>query len=213
MRLGVVLACGLTVAGCDADLSLTKASDAPAPATGFDAAVATRQAIVVDASTPDRALKTLWALQDADAQVICAADAEMDKLQGRTKAIVEASRGEHSHRELLGGSLAKSMAQIYAWPCTVPQLKREINDVKGETDSRAVARVTVRNTSPVPADADEPAEFMKAARKNGERYRYIFTKVEGAWRLEDVYKDDTILSEYRMYESGAPSYPYSTAPF
>ena len=212
------LALAAMVAGCGGrDSAQPSDGAAPSEARGDDMAelkrlLKERAAIPIRTETPDLALKTIWALQDIDGKIRCAGWRALANAQDPTIRAYEAVLLTRTEVEpkLFTGDVLKGRATRR---CEVESYSREINDIKVETDTRAVAKVTIRNSTPVPPDALEPLDFMKEAREKGETYRYVFTKIDGGWRLEDVYITRLLIGEERRMNefAGQAIYPYNTS--
>lgn len=208
----------ISLAGCDksaAPKDGAKAVEAGPSVGELKAALDARDALAIDASTPDQAVRSLWALQDAAEKARCVARAALEKHGDPT---VRRYWLLEQDPRTLGLFRGNALRWQQPRPCITQVFDREINDIKVETDTRAIVRATVKNVTPVPVGADEPAEFMKKQREDGQKYRYVFTKVEGRWLVEDVYETNGMLAEmkgeYRLFEGGEkPPYPYDTKPF
>lgn len=185
----------------------TAQSGAAAAADGLDAALSHRASIARDASTPDRALETIWAIAEADAAVRCAAQTDLSRSSDpRDKKILAAIQHASTYTDLLQGVTLKQI-DFYnqdAVQCGNRTYDREINDVKVETDSRAVVLATTRDVTPAPAGFTEPS-YDKDTREKGDQFKYVFTKVAGKWLLEEVYSVTEGLPEHRYFE-GKPTF-------
>lgn len=87
--------------------------------------------------------------------------------------------------------------------CGAPSQK-----IEQEAETRAVAYVSVHNITPVPAAAG-PEEVVREWRKEGQQYRYVFTKTGEGWKIEDVQRweyDTESRKETRVRASEIDSY-------
>jgi hypothetical protein len=200
-----------------AALSLTACARSDVGSTAGEAAVQRQSApavVAIDNTTPDRTLKTLWALQDQTLKARC------DLLESLLAD--ESPEGRRRYRLLTGypdlGTLVTGnveKAYNYLSPCDgeIPTMAREITEIKSETESRAVAYFTVKNTTPIPKGAADD-KWRTDLREKGDRYKVVLTKVQDGWRVEAVY---TRLSAdgdwYQQHERPGPEIPFSTSAF
>ena len=120
--------------------------------------------IVVDLKTPDKALRSYWAVRDA----IRAEDF------ARERDLAQAERAKLDKR-LSSVSLqpvVQSFLPIYHHH---ESFSRDLVEVKVETDSRAVAEAVIKNVTWILPGA-EVAQFETELREKGERYRYVLEK-------------------------------------
>ncbi|MDR7232269.1 hypothetical protein J2X45_003375 [Caulobacter sp. BE264] len=140
----------------------------------------------MDLSTPDRALKSQWAYADWYRASSCTVRNELVK--GET---AEAKRFGILVRPLppadtLTGAAKESFlaARALTESCKPDVLRREINEIKTETESRAVAFYTVYDETPIP-EGYSLSEYSKEDATTGDRFKVVLTKVEGKWLVED----------------------------
>jgi hypothetical protein len=195
VAVGVAL---LALAGCDKPAPANPSAPSPQAAAPANAAV------VEDVTTPDRALKTLWALSDQKRRDMCAARAQ---IAASNSADARAAKtllvGSTVRPDLTTGAAATWFASLEKASnrCVADDLQRQINEVKAESESRAVIFATVRNLTPIVEGATE-YDFSKEQREKGWRYKYVFTKIEGRWLLEEVYQMAAYDTEFdSMYDS------------
>lgn len=219
MRKLIVVSLALVcVSGCGQAKSSTKADGAISdPLTAFKAAETALNSIQIDNSTPDRAIKSLWSRLEARRKVACLAGKIGLEAPGTIEGrVANAFRSQLPDEKLfVGEALAyfKSYAkELYNCDQIAHSFDYTINDVKTETDSRAVIAFTVRNILPIPEGAEIPADYQREAREKGIQYRFVFTKVENTWLLEQAYENDPIMERgFRsLYNQADPSYPYMT---
>lgn len=115
----------------------------------------------VDISTPDRALRSRWRLQDLSRDVSVAMDSTVPGARGW-------NAWHRAQRALLTGDAeaAARRDDIRAEPA----YRREILEVRQESASRAVILARVANVSPIPAGA-VVSEYEAELRRDGELYR------------------------------------------
>lgn len=153
-----------------------------------------------DLSTPDRGLRSYWALKDHVERTQRAIGGEV---LAKMKAV----------RQPLGtvtiGEYARDLTEVSS--STLESFTRDIVEVKVESDSRAVILATVRNTTPVPAGAEAPKKFMEQEREKGERFRYILEKDKDGWKVAEIWDWEEYITKgwrKRYPTDRTPSYPY-----
>lgn len=176
MKLYQIALLALSIAGCSQNQDSATAK-APTPSEV--------PKLVVDASTPDRALKSYWQVKDAvrklghDWNVTAISDFQRLKSKARI-----------DNKKLMTSDVLAAH-QEYDRPAQV-QLKfidysREILEIKQDTESRATALVKVRNSTPISA-AISLSDSDKKQRAEGEKFRYVLEKEEDGWKVAQVYK-------------------------
>lgn len=96
--------------------------------------------------------------------------------------------------------------------CREDVYDRDIQEVKLESETRAVIFVKVKNVTPVPAGAD-PDEYDKQYRKNGFRFKYLVEKTSEGWKVSQVYKYDEINLKYLKKDPWEKLYKVSDKPY
>lgn len=130
--------------------------------------------VTLDLSTPDKALKSYWAVRDSTHAK------EFAVLSQATSQLAEAGA---QLAEVAEGALAKEMV---IRPGRSETYSRDIIDVKVESESRAVIIALIKNSTPIPAGA-EPTKFDEERRANGDRYRYILERDKASWRVSEIW--------------------------
>jgi hypothetical protein len=152
----------------------------------------------VDVSTPDRALKSYWAQVDwltASDHALKAHNRSGDTFTTGMSALAKVANQ---------GRVASANYQqpLYTY-------SREITEAKVETDSRAVVFATIRNTTPLPANANLDAADKKR-REEGSRYKYVLEKSQNAWQVAEVWPwadwNKDYQKEYPMGDAPLPIY-------
>lgn len=138
----------------------------------------------VDLSSPDRALKTLFAMQDRGAVFGYNSDIE------RKAKAAEAPPIQLDDAFVLFDGPAKSWFERFVkyreiGTPTLDVVARDILKVETESETRAIVLVNMKNITPIPAGA-ELDEYDKKFREEGFNYRYIMTKTGEGWKIEDV---------------------------
>jgi len=88
------------------------------------------------------------------------------------------------------------------------KLQRDIDSVKQETDSRAVALVRIKNVTPIPDGVKPfPREFKE--HEGGVMFRYILEKEGTNWKVAEVWINYDIFGWRKYTEKRTPSFPSS----
>jgi hypothetical protein len=149
--------------------------EAPRPGQATTQATELPEVAAIDVSTPDKALKSYWAVNDIERQ----------RLQGVHRehhAKVEAVRAQR--KDVMTGTLVASL-KVREYP--LETFTRDIIEVKVESESRAVIVTLLKNTTPVPPGA-EVSDFSQRYRTNGERFKYILEKDQSGWKVAEVWE-------------------------
>ena len=136
----------------------------------------------LDLSTPDKALKSYWAVRDS-------VRSKQVELFTQNKEGYQSAEAQMS--EVADGALAKNFSfDIIPFET----FSRDLIDVKVESESRAVIIAVIKNSTPIPAGA-EMSKFDEERRRDGERYRYILEKNQAGWRVSEVWEWSTYPSD------------------
>jgi hypothetical protein len=149
--------------------------DDAGPARAADRQVVNLDSIfTLDLSTPDRALREHWRLDD----LANASNLEQDSTSEEGQF---SKRWFAARRSLTTGEALEALA-TEAEPET---FSREVLDVDLQTETRAVVLARIRNTTPIPPGAVVSDSDLKA-RREGAEFRYIFEKDQAGWKLSQV---------------------------
>ncbi|WKL15960.1 hypothetical protein QYQ99_27240 [Comamonas testosteroni] len=149
---------------------------------------------VIDISSPDKALKSYWAVVDWKRQLTA-----------------------RQHKDILQSKQTKLMDETYS-KVTSPEISsrqrnhevqtfdREIAEAKVETETRAVIHAVIKNSTPIPEGA-EVTKSDRDRREQGNRFRYVLERGQDGWRVSEVW-------EYSLYHDNKwrKEYPSSTTP-
>ena len=156
----------------------------------------------MDASTPDRALKSWWHYEDV-----------RDSISLRPQAVaLEAPHIEkmtHILPKILGGdALAESVQRA-----TPEIFRREIVQVNNESPTRAMVVARLWNVTPV-AEGATVGEYERKQRENGSVFHYIFERDSTGWKLVQAQRQegitDSAWTDY--YTPGTKAVPYWVVP-
>lgn len=178
----------------------------------YEKAQAAVEAVPADLTTPDKALKSIWAVSDAQEQLQCAASKHLaDRAERPDGRLIFDWIDPQPRADLVTGKVASYSAnrtrELSA--CAPETYERTISEVKVESESRAVAVAKIRNTTPIPPGADD---LFKEEREKGSTYRYVFTKIEGLWRLEDVISVGGYSDGESFYADAEAQMPWAAPP-
>jgi hypothetical protein len=154
----------------------------------------------IDLSTPDRAIRTYWALQDhvsavrddpttADGRLIARAMAASEKRATALNAILGGVTTGAAKAEL------EAPTDMFGDTARVT-MYREILEVKNESETRAVVLARVKNTTPVPSGK---RAFDEEEARDGKVYRYVFEREAAGWKLAQVFSQSRYSKEWQPY--------------
>ncbi|TXI03113.1 MAG: hypothetical protein E6Q76_14295 [Rhizobium sp.] len=171
--LAILLVC-LTLTAC----KLTEDDDSPqdasaqCPSKPSNAGI---DKIAIDRSTPDRALKSYWALKDA----------------------ISVQQGLQWNRAAMEANASMDRLGLAASPEIVAEkmvlrergyrFERELLEVRAESETRAVASARMRNITPVPTGITL-SEAEQLQRLSWHPYRYVLGKDQKGWRVEEIWE-------------------------
>lgn len=189
MRLGIIVA--------SMALAFTACGNAPHTGGMSTETKATKPA--VDLSTPDRAIKSYWAMVDATN----AAEYE----------IILESRSRHRDVRARLNSLFSADVRNSLEPEYMREeiFSRDIVSVDVETESRAVIVATIRNATPIPANA-EVSKSDEEQRRDGDRYKYVLEREGEDWLVAEIWEYASYLRDWRKVvpRDTTPSVPQFT---
>lgn len=151
--------------------------DSPTPPV-VNAAKVDDTAVQIDVTTPDRAIKSYWALRDA----IRAQQVELYR-QALPGYRANETRLASVVDSVVGASIARREAVLETF-------SRDIVDVKVESESRAVIVAVIKNSTPIPTGG-EMSTFIEQRRRDGERYKYVLEKSNDGWRVAEIWAWET----------------------
>lgn len=129
----------------------------------------------VDVSTPDKALKSYWAVKDW---------LEHSEISRRNAD--EFERQLITVREVTDGDAYATFYRGTRNAFVLEKFERDILDVKVDTESRATIMARVKNVTPPSAD---DAPFIRSSSSNeGDVFRYVLEKNEGKWRVVQAWR-------------------------
>lgn len=183
MTLGgtVLLSC---LAGCDgrtASASASAVGESPPAETTTPSDTAT-----IDLSTPDRELRTYWALVHYRERV-----GESMAREYRAEAVRRLAKHWTREDRVVAGRAAEYVQRGRRNSASVRDyvMEREIESVRLETSSRAVVEARVRDVTTL-RPYEEIFQGQDDIREPGVQYRYILELQGKEWRVVDVSSED-----------------------
>jgi len=150
----------------------------------------------VDTSTPDRALKSMWAISDWRDSF----------LLGEAQKIEQSDEAK-SWRQLSAKVNTKSVADGLSRPEILDKYSRDILQATVETESRAVIVAHIKNATPLPADA-QLSKSQQSTREKGERVKYVLEKEKDSWKISEVWVWNEYSNSFiKRRPDNTPNYP------
>lgn len=157
----------LVLTGCDG--SVATLPNTTAGTTGADEPSLT---VPVDLATPDKALKSYWATNDA--------------IGDHARATQHETEAQKRYRSLLKQVMMPGLVKEPTASAT-EKFSRDIESVDVQSESRAVIIARIKNTSPIPLGADVEESDLEA-RRNGDRYKYVLEKTGADWKVAELWE-------------------------
>jgi hypothetical protein len=154
---------------------------------------------VVDLTSPDRAIRTYWRLQDIETRASAIMSRLLlDESTGLRSPGTPWRRIDSLRTAVLGG---EALAERQQPPDTMQTtFAREIVEVKQETETRAIVIAKLRNTTPIkPGVVVDESDAKR--RRDGDEVRYVLEKDASGWKVAQA---------MRRYYTGDQWRPYFT---
>lgn len=172
----------LSMAGCarSTEQPTVSASTAPESKPSTIAAAAPVESLVVQSASPDQAVKTWWRYLDL---------VESHRSEGCRKYSTELPPAYLKYLPQIAD--ADVLASLTPKPreCIPDVFTRDIDEVKTESETRAIVFGTIKNANPVPPGA-QADEYDKKWRASGFKFKYLVEKTGGAWKISQVFRYD-----------------------
>ncbi len=138
--------------------------------------------VVIETNSPDNAVKSWWTLVDLIEVENKARCEELEKMPkpGYLSLLDKVASGDTLK--------VHASAKLF---CSQDKYEREIQEVKAESETRALVFARIRNVTPPPAGA-EVDQINEKWRKEGFRFKYLTEKTAAGWRVVQVYKYDKV---------------------
>lgn len=180
-------------------LSACSKSESPQQsATIFSKVVEPKAILNINNSSPDNAIKSWWAYLDFQEK-----EAQEDCMRPETATMFKHPEylPKVAQEELLKATSPKVI------PCELNTYARDIQEVKIESETRAIVFANIKNSTTIPVGA-VLNDIEKKWRENGFKYKYLVEKSSLGWKVSQVYKFD----EYKQKDDSsawAKLYVYS----
>lgn len=153
---------------------------APTVAEKIEATEPSEPLPAIDISSPDKALKSYWAVIDWKR-----------RLDAENYAMWRDSDRVRSTNDALAKVAVSAFAKKHT-PGQVETFEREIVEAKVETDTRAIIKTLIKNSTPIPPGA-EVTPYAKRQRAQGDQYRYVLERDADGWKIAEVWEFDSIV--------------------
>lgn len=130
----------------------------------------------IDVSTPDRAVKSLWAAIDWH-RAVEAADAKRLAKSGPELS------WQKLYAQLNGKEIVAQSTKTFEFE----KYSREILQANVETESRAVVLAVIKNITPLPTGA-ALKNYEKKLRDEGSRIKYVLEKSGANWQISEAWE-------------------------
>lgn len=166
------------------------------------AAPPTAPTVEIDTTSPDAAVKSWWRVLDYRDQITSAQCLEQNVKETPTyfpmfeKLAQEAALRHYTEEER---------------DCAASLYEREIQEVKSESDTRALVFAKIRNVSPIQPGAD-PSPDDRNKRADGYRFKYLLEKTAAGWKVSQAYRFDYINQKYKLGDPWEKVYSTDTTP-
>lgn len=176
----IALSAALALAGCGPTDPKPPAAAAPAAAPAAVSKI-TFPTVDVQTASPDQAVKSWWRYVDALAafrESECKKHPPSPEWSQATTALLT---------KLADGVLLAAMTPSGAQGCQEWTYEREIDEVKMESETRALVFARIKNSTPL-APGAQPDQFDTKQRAEGYRFRYLVEKSGGQWKVAQIYE-------------------------
>ncbi|MDD5215624.1 MAG: hypothetical protein PHQ03_08830 [Methylococcales bacterium] len=153
--------------------------------------------LVIETASPDLAVKSWWKVLDLKSK---STFDECNRYKLMEKPAYIAYYPKVAQEDVLRYLTKESVCQEDVY-------ERDIQEIKTESETRAIVFATVKNATPIPVGA-EPDENEKKWRKDGERFKYLVEKTSEGWKISQVYKYE----KYSEPEPWRKEYSFSDKP-
>lgn len=208
--LATVVLLGLSLSACEKPSAPDKAD---IKAATFPSKVDQTQAptpapppqLVIETGSPDLTVKSWWRLLDLREKINTAECNKNVELKARPAYAAYYSK-------IIQADVLRALTPN-GNGCLEDIYERDIQEVKTESETRAIVFAKITNTTPIPVGA-EPDELDKRTRRDGFRFKYLVEKTSEGWKVSQVYRYDESnkylkkdLWEKVYVVSDKPSYP------
>lgn len=158
--------------------------------------------IELQMGSPDQTVKTWWKIRDVaeqDAQRQCKSGADHYK-----------NGAEYRYANQIVTGPAAINIQPADGHCILKSYKREIIEVKVESDTRAVVLARIKANTPIP-QGQHLSEHEAKWREEGLGYKYILEKIGKDWKISQLYSlESGLREEWKPFFEDAVVFPAHT---
>lgn len=139
----------------------------------------------IDVSTPDKTVKSLWAVIDWRSAM---GVEEGQRYIKTSDSLTWLKLQEQLNAKEITASITANMA--------IEKYSRDIVQANVETESRAVVVAIIKNITPLPADA-VLSKYQIKARDEGSRIKYVLEKNASNWQISEAWVWDEYSNGFR----------------
>lgn len=159
-------------------------------------------AIDLQMASPDQTVKTWWKIRDV-------ADQDTQK-QCEIGAAHYKNSDEYKFTNLIVTGPASVSTQPSDGHCVLKTYKREILEVKVESDTRAVVLARIKASTAIPQGA-QLSEIELKWREEGLGYKYVLEKIGKDWKISQLYTlESGLKEEWKPYFEETVVFPTHT---
>lgn len=139
---------------------------------------ASQATLLIELSSPDQAVKTWWRFID------------MKALADMNTCLKEVANAPSTYLAYLPSIAQSDVLRTFTLDptmCSIDVYSRDIQEVKMESETRALVFALIKNISPPPLGAD-PDEHDSKSRQDGSRFKYVLEKTSQGWKVSQVFK-------------------------
>lgn len=129
-------------------------------------------------SSPDQSVKTWWKIRDLSEVA--------DEKFCRKRQVDYKSSQDYEYVKAVSTGVVAASAEPLPYACKVKTFSRDIQEVKVESETRAVVLARIKATTPLPAGIALDSHESKW-RDEGELYKYVLEKVGKEWKISQIY--------------------------
>lgn len=209
----LAIALALGVSACAPKTESTPVTTAPSVDAGKEN---TDPFPAIDLRSPDTVVKSHWLIQDwmeRNGWRMISSWKIDPELQKYFDASLAMSTGERLSNFQSDYDEFKRMGKDN-WRQSPPIFRRDILEIKNESETRAVVLAKIKNVTPIPNDR-KLDEWNKEQREYGLDAKYVIEKTPDGWRMSQAWKRDSSsikLAKISEGESDAWSRVWSVKP-
>lgn len=154
--------------------------------------------VEVNSISPDSTVKSWWRVLDLREKLLHERCLEQQKRPAEEKYI-------HYMEKSAQGDVLATFKKQHA--CQAETYNRDIQEVKTESETRAIVFAVIKNTTPIPAGA-QPSGDAVEEREAGFRFKYVLEKSSDGWKISQVYSYEELNATLLGKEPWEERYDY-----